>query len=188
MSIRFLLIMSLKELPGVLGPVQNIMGNLGHFGEIFMPKNSEQAASLILAFGGMGLFWIGRISGSFFLKFMNPNKMLIVYGLINTIFMILVVLGFGIISVIALFSTYFFMSIMFPTIFALGIRDLGALTKKGSSFLVMAVAGGAFCPPIMGAIADHFNMAIGFIIPLACFTFISYFGIIGYRKFLKEVS
>ena len=177
-----------EELPGVLGPVQNIMGDLGHFGEIFMPKNSEQAASLILAFGGMGLFWIGRISGSFFLKFMNPNKMLIVYGLINTIFMILVVLGFGIISVVALFSTYFFMSIMFPTIFALGIRDLGALTKKGSSFLVMAVAGGAFCPPIMGAIADHINMAIGFIIPLACFIFISYFGIIGYRKFLKEVS
>ena len=177
-----------EELPSVLAPVQNIMGNMGHFGEVFMPKNSEQAASLILAFGGMGLFWIGRISGSYFLKFMNPNKMLIVYGLINTIFMILVVLGFGIISVVALFSTYFFMSIMFPTIFALGIRDLGALTKKGSSFLVMAVAGGAFCPPIMGAIADHINMAIGFIIPLSCFAFISYFGIVGYRKFLKEVS
>jgi len=177
-----------EELPGVLAPVQNIMGNLGHFGEIFMPKNSEQAASLILAFGGMGLFWIGRVSGSFFLKYMNPNKMLIVYGLINTMFMILVVLGFGIISVVALFSTYFFMSIMFPTIFALGIRDLGALTKKGSSFLVMAVAGGAFCPPIMGAIADHINMAIGFIIPMVCFAFISYFGIIGYRKFLKEAS
>ena len=177
-----------EELPGVLAPVQNIMGNLGHFGETFMPKNSEQAASLILAFGGMGLFWLGRISGSFFMKYMNPNKMLIVYGLINTIFMILVVLGFGIISVVALFSTYFFMSIMFPTIFALGIRDLGALTKKGSSFLVMAVAGGAFCPPIMGAIADHINMAIGFIIPLVCFAFISYFGVIGYRKFLKEVS
>jgi FHS family L-fucose permease-like MFS transporter len=136
----------------------------------------------------MGLFWLGRISGSYFMKYMNPNKMLIVYGLINTIFMILVVLGFGIISVVALFSTYFFMSIMFPTIFALGIRDLGPLTKKGSSFLVMAVAGGAFCPPIMGAIADHINMAIGFIIPLVCFAFISYFGVIGYRKFLKEVS
>jgi FHS family L-fucose permease-like MFS transporter len=174
-----------EALPGVLAPVQNIMEKFGHFGEIFMPKNSEQAASLILAFGGMGLFWIGRISGSFFLKFMNPNKMLIVYGLINTLFMILVVLGFGIISVIALFSTYFFMSIMFPTIFALGIRDLGALTKKGSSFLVMAVAGGAFCPPIMGAIADHINMAIGFIIPLACFAFIAYFGVVGYRKNLK---
>jgi len=177
-----------EELPGVLAPVQNIMGHLGYFGEVFMPKNPEQAASLILAFGGMGLFWIGRISGSYFLKFMNPNKMLIVYGLINTLLMLLVVLGFGIISVIALFSTYFFMSIMFPTIFALGIRDLGALTKKGSSFLVMAVAGGAFCPPIMGAIADHLKMAIGFLIPMFCFAFISYFGLIGYKKYLKEVT
>ena len=177
-----------EELPSILAPVKNIMGNLGHFGEVFMPKNSEQAASLILAFGGMGLFWIGRITGSYLLKFMNPNKMLIIYGLINTIFMVLVVLGLGTISVIALFSTYFFMSIMFPTIFAFGIRDLGALTKKGSSFLVMAVAGGAFCPPIMGAIADHLKMATGFLIPMFCFAFISYFGIIGYMKFIKEVS
>lgn len=177
-----------EELPSILAPVKNIMGNLGSFGEVFMPKNSEQAASLILAFGGMGLFWIGRISGSYFLKFMNPNKMLIVYGLINAIFMVLVVLGIGTISVIALFSTYFFMSIMFPTIFALGIRDLGALTKKGSSFLVMAVAGGAFCPPIMGAIADHLKMSVGFFIPMFCFAFISYFGLVGYRKKIKETT
>jgi FHS family L-fucose permease-like MFS transporter len=177
-----------EELPSVITPIQNIMNNLGHFGEVFRPKNPEQAASLILAIGGMGLFWLGRISGSYFLKFMNPNKMLIVYGLINTLFMVLVVLGLGLISVVALFSTYFFMSIMFPTIFALGIRDLGALTKKGSSFLVMAVAGGAFCPPIMGAIADHLRMAIGFLIPMVCFAFISYFGLIGYKKSLKEVA
>lgn len=177
-----------EEVPGIITPVKNIMTNLGHFGDVFMPKNSEQAASLILAIGGMGLFWIGRISGSYFLKFMNPNKMLIVYGLINTLLMVLVVLGIGFISVIALFSTYFFMSIMFPTIFALGIRDLGALTKKGSSFLVMAVAGGAFCPPIMGAIADHLYMAIGFLIPMFCFAFISYFGIIGNKRFLEKVS
>jgi len=176
-----------EELPAVVTPVQNIMDNLGHFGEVFRPKNTEQAASLILAIGGMGLFWLGRISGSYFLKFMNPNKMLIVYGIINTILMILVVLGLGFISVVALFSTYFFMSIMFPTIFALGIRDLGALTKKGSSFLVMAVAGGAFCPPIMGLIADNYRMAIGFLIPMVCFAFISYFGVVGFKKSLKEV-
>lgn len=175
-----------EEMPDVLAPVRDVMNHLGHFGEIFMPKNPEQAASLILAIGGMGLFWLGRISGSFFLKFMNPNKMLIVYGAINTLFMALVVMGFGFISVVALFTTYYFMSIMFPTIFALGIQDLGALTKKGSSFLVMAVAGGAFCPPVMGLIADRANMATGFLIPLVCFAFISYFGITGYGKFLKE--
>jgi FHS family L-fucose permease-like MFS transporter len=79
--------------------------------------------------------------------------------------------------VIALFSTYFFMSLMFPTIFALGLRNLGPLTKKAASFLVMAVAGGAFCPPLMGAVADHFGMAIAFLIPLGCFAFIAYYAL-----------
>jgi MFS transporter, FHS family, L-fucose permease len=176
-----------EELPNVQVPVENIMKNLGYFGAVFMPRNPEQAASLILAFGGMGLFWIGRLSGSYILKFLNPSKMLIIYGLISTLLVLMVVLGFGTISVIALFSTYFFMSIMFPTIFALGIRDLGALTKKGSSFLVMAVAGGAFCPPIMGAIADHVNMAVGFLIPMTCFFFIFYFGVLSYRKYKKKI-
>lgn len=91
-------------------------------------------------------------------------------------------MGLGTVSVVALFSCYFFMSVMFPTIFALGIRDLGTLTKKGSSFLVMAVAGGAFCPPLMGFIADSFNMAIGFLIPLGCFAFVSFFGIYSMKK------
>jgi len=84
-------------------------------------------------------------------------------------------------SVIALFSTYFFMSLMFPTIFALGIRGLGPMTKKASSFLVMAVAGGAFCPPVMGAIADNAGMAIAFVIPLGCFAFIAYYGMTALR-------
>ena len=88
---------------------------------------------------------------------------------------------------VALFSCYFFMSVMFPTIFALGIRDLGTLTKKGASFLVMAVAGGAFCPPLMGFIADKVNMAIGFVIPLFCFLLIMYFGLFSSKRKRAEV-
>jgi MFS transporter, FHS family, L-fucose permease len=172
-----------EELPEIQKPVMHIMQSIGGFGEIFMPKNPEQAASLILAFGGMGSFWIGRLVGSWLLGFVSPGKLLSLYGLINSILILLVVLGFGTLSVIALFSCYFFMSVMFPTIFALGIRDLGALTKKGSSFLVMAVAGGAFCPPLMGAIADKSSMAIGFIIPMVCFTFIFFFGLISIKKY-----
>lgn len=171
-----------EELPNVQKPIMGIMENLGAFGEVFMPRNPEQAASLILAFGGMGLFWIGRLFGSWLLGFVAPGRLLALYGFINTILLILVVLGLGTVSVVALFSCYFFMSVMFPTIFALGIRDLGTLTKKGSSFLVMAVAGGAFCPPLMGFIADTFNMAVGFVIPLVCFAFICYFGIVSVRK------
>jgi MFS transporter, FHS family, L-fucose permease len=100
-----------------------------------------------------------------------------VYAIVNTLLVGVVIMGLGWVSVVALFSTYFFMSIMFPTIFALGLRDLGPLTKKGASFLVMAVAGGAFCPPVMGAIGDHYGMPVAFAIPLFCFAFIGWYAI-----------
>jgi FHS family L-fucose permease-like MFS transporter len=160
---------------GVQAVVSGMMHHLGGFGEVFKPKNPEQAASVILAFGGMGCFWIGRLTGSWLMKFIAPAKLLGVYAIINTILSFIVVIRLGWPSVIALFSTYFFMSLMFPTIFALGIRGLGPLTKKASSFLVMAVAGGAFCPPLMGLLADHLGMSIAFIIPLCCFAFIAFY-------------
>jgi FHS family L-fucose permease-like MFS transporter len=111
------------------------------------------------------------------MKFVAPQRLLAVYAVLNTILVFLVIIDAGWLSVIALFSTYFFMSVMFPTIFALGIAGLGSLTKKGSAFLVMAVAGGAFCPPIMGLIADNSTMALAFIIPLFCFAFIAWYAI-----------
>lgn len=174
-----------ETLHGVQQSVAGVMEHLGKFGEVFMPNNPEQAASLILAIGGMGAFWIGRLSGSYFMKFVQPAKLLGIYAIINTILSGVVVLELGWFSVIALFSSYFFMSLMFPTIFALGIRGLGPLTKKASSFLVMAVAGGAFCPPIMGTIADHFGMPIAFLIPLACFAFIVWYAFVGSKLHSK---
>ncbi len=167
-----------EEMLNIQQPVANIMQHLGAFGRAFMPQNPEQAASLILAFGGMGLFWIGRLSGSWMLGFVAPRKLLSIYALINAVLLLLVVMGLGMVSVVALFTSYFFMSIMFPTIFALGIGGLGTLTKKGSSFLVMAVAGGAFCPPLMGVIADNSGMAVGFLIPMVCFALVFGFGLI----------
>lgn len=160
---------------GVQGTVAAMMGHLGRFGEIFMPRNPEQAASLILALGGMGSFWLGRLSASYIMKFIRPSRLLAVYAAMNTCLMVVVLLKLGWFSVIALFSTYFFMSLMFPTIFALGLTGLGPLTKRAASFLVMAVAGGAFCPPLMGVIADHSGMSAAFIIPLFCFAYIAWF-------------
>jgi FHS family L-fucose permease-like MFS transporter len=160
---------------GVQTTVAHLMAHLGRFGEIFMPRNPEQAASLVLALGGMGSFWLGRLSAAYIMKFVSPPRLLALYATVNTILMVLVILQLGWPSVIALFSTYFFMSLMFPTIFALGLRNLGPLTKRAASFLVMAVAGGAFCPPLMGAIADHSGMSVAFIVPLACFAFIAWF-------------
>jgi len=170
-----------ETVAGVQPAVSGLMQHLGQFGKVFMPRNPEQAASLILALGGMGAFWIGRLSGAWLMKYMAPQKLLAVYAIINVILSGIVVMELGWLSVIALFSTYFFMSVMFPTIFALGIHGLGPLTKRGSSFLVMAVAGGAFCPPLMGAIADGYGMPIAFLIPLGCFAFIAYYALRGYR-------
>jgi FHS family L-fucose permease-like MFS transporter len=69
------------------------------------------------------------------------------------------------------------MSIMFPTIFALGIHGLGEHTKLGASVIVMAIVGGAIVPPIMGLIADHANMRYGFVIPLVCFAVVALYGL-----------
>jgi FHS family L-fucose permease-like MFS transporter len=166
-----------ETMNGVQETVAAILSHFGYIGSVLNPRNPEQAASVILAIGGMGCFWIGRLFGSWLLKFARPGKLLMSYGAINTFLMILVVLEIGWPSVIALFSSYFFMSVMFPTIFALGLKGLGPLTKGAASFLVMAVAGGAFCPPLMGLIADHAGMPVAFIIPLVCFAFVSYYGL-----------
>jgi FHS family L-fucose permease-like MFS transporter len=180
----------IDAIPDLKTPVSGMMVHLGDFGQVFMPKNHEQAASLILAIGGMGAFWIGRLTGSYIMKFVAPQRLLAIYAIINTFLVFIVVLDIGWLSVIALFSTYFFMSVMFPTIFALGIADLGTLTKKGSAFLVMAVAGGAFCPPIMGLIADNSTMAIAFIIPIFCFAFIAWYAKwgVGKKVVIKEFT
>ena len=147
-----------------------------------IPSLTNQQAAQILGFGGMGLFWLGRFTGSTVLmRVIRPNRLLAFYAIMNVITMGLVVAGLGWISVVALFSTYFFMSVMFPTIFALGIKDLGPLTKKGSSILVMSIVGGAIFPMLMGWIADVSNMALGFIVPLVCFGYIVFFGLKGYK-------
>jgi MFS transporter, FHS family, L-fucose permease len=147
-----------------------------------IPSLTNQQASQILGFGGMGLFWLGRFTGSTILmRLIRPNRLLAFYAVANVITMALVVAGLGWTSVVALFSTYFFMSVMFPTIFALGIKGLGPLTKKGSSLLVMSIVGGAIFPVIMGYIADVSTMALGFIVPLVCFAFIVFYGVSGYK-------
>ena len=145
-------------------------------------KISNTDAALVLSFGGMGLFWAGRFSGSFIMRSFATNKLLMTYAGICILLMLLVVGGLGWISVSALFVTYFFMSIMFPTIFVLGLKGLGPLTKKASSFIIMAIVGGAVCPMLMGYIADHSSMRMGFAVPLVCFVVVFYYGVRGYRK------
>ena len=137
---------------------------------------SNLRASRILAFGGMALFMIGRLSGSFTMKWLAPGRLLTWYSLLSAVCMALVVASVGTLSLYALYLSFFFMSIMFPTIFALGLEGMGVYTKKASSYIVMGVAGGAFSPMLMGYIGEE-NMALGFIVPLIAFLYILYFAI-----------
>lgn len=133
-------------------------------------------ASQLLGFGGMFLFLVGRLSCSFIMRWLKPEKVLILFGLLASVCMVIVILSIGKISWYALYASFFFMSTMFPTIFALGVKGLNDLqVKKASSYLVMGVAGGAVFPILMGAIGATY-MAFGFVLPLFGFLFISYFG------------
>ena len=120
-------------------------------------------------------FLLGRITGAWLLKRLSAHKILGLYGTLNIIACLLIFSNWGWISVISVFLSYFFMSIMFPTIFALGIFGLGAKTKKASAFIVMAIMGGAVLPKLMGAVADNYKMCRGFIIPAVCFSFIAFY-------------
>ena len=145
------------------------------------PSIDPEKASRFLAFGGMTLFMVGRLSGSMLMKWTTPNKLLVLFSLISSVCMLLVILALGRISLYALYTTFFFMSIMFPTIFALGLSNMGTLTKKASSYIVMGVAGGAFSPMLMGLIGEN-NMAVGFIVLFVAFIYILFFAAKGYRS------
>lgn len=142
---------------------------------------SKTTAGYMLGLGGMSLFFVGRLSGSWLMSFFAPVKLLAFYSLMCVLLLPVVSGGFGIVSVVALFLIFFFMSIMFPTIFALAIKDLGPQTKKGSSFVIMSIVGGAVFPMFMGWIADISSMSIGFLVPIPLFAFIFYYAIKGHQ-------
>ena len=141
-----------------------------------MYRVTEFGGSRLLAYGGFVLFLIGRFTGSAILRRFSAHRTLGLYGVINTLMMLLIVLHLGWVSVAALFASFFFMSIMFPTIFALGIHGLGRQSKSASPFLVMSVVGGALMPRLMGSIADRYTMTVGFAVPLFCFAFVAFYG------------
>lgn len=129
-----------------------------------------------LASVGFACFLAGRFSGAMLLRKFSAHKILGLYGALNVLACLLVFLKLGWLSVACVFLSYFFMSIMFPTIFALGIYGLGARAKRASAYIVMAIMGGAILPKLMGAVADKYDMSRGFIVPLFCFVFVAFYG------------
>ncbi len=138
---------------------------------------SDKGASF-LASVGFFCFLIGRFTGAGLLKKFAAHKVLGLYGIINVAACLLIFFKLGWVSVVCVFLSYVFMSIMFPTIFALGIFGLGIRAKRASSYIVMAIMGGALLPKVMGAVADRYDMSRGFIVPMFCFAFVAFYGYI----------
>jgi MFS transporter, FHS family, L-fucose permease len=141
------------------------------------PGVTRLQASKWLGAIGFGLFMVGRLCGSAVISQFRPYRVLAAYAVINVV-LVAVTMGGGKAGLYAMFATFFFMSVMFPTIFALGIRGLGEHTKLGSSLIVMSIVGGAIAAPLVGRIADMHSMRTGFVVPLVCFVFIAVYGFI----------
>lgn len=149
-------------------------------GRVFLRGNeyylNEQGATFLLGTLGFPLFLLGRATGAGFLAKIKPHWLLGSYAVINVVLCMLVVLQIGWLSVAAVFLTFFFMSIMFPTIFSLGIYGLGIQAKRASGFIVMAIIGGAIMPKLMGRLGDVYSMSAGFLMPMGCFIIVALYG------------
>lgn len=123
----------------------------------------------------MGMMMAGRFVGTFLMRFIAPNKLLAGAALMNMLMCVLIAQDWGWPSFVALIMLNFFFSIMFPTIFSLGLKNLGSKTEQGSSFIVMGVAGGAVFPYLMGLVANH-DVAKAYYLPIICYIVIFLFG------------
>ena len=143
----------------------------------FVMDLPEKQAGYLWATVAMVGFMAGRFIGTFLMRYIKPATLLAIYAIINMILLAVAMATSGAVAVYAVLAVPFFMSIMFPTIFALGIKGLGEESKIASSFLVMAIVGGAFVPLLMGYISDKTgSMQNAYIVPLVCFLVVFYFG------------
>jgi FHS family L-fucose permease-like MFS transporter len=121
------------------------------------------------------MMMLGRFTGTYLMKFIAPNKLLAYFAMGSIVMCLIVAQGLGWPSYIALMMINFFFSIMFPTIFSLGLKNLGRHTQQASSFIAMGVVGGAVFPLIMGQIANH-DVAKAYYLPIVCYAVIFLFG------------
>ncbi|MCJ7447689.1 MAG: L-fucose:H+ symporter permease [Bacteroidales bacterium] len=134
---------------------------------------AEKSAGFFLT-GTLVAFLIGRFSATVLMKYIKPGKLMGIYGIMNILLISIAVIFPGWLGVWSIFLSSFFMSLMFPTIFALGIKGLGANTKIAGSVIVMAIIGGGVFTPLMGLIASD-SMAHAMLIPLGCYCIIVFY-------------
>jgi FHS family L-fucose permease-like MFS transporter len=142
-------------------------------------KESIAANFLMVYWGGA---MIGRFIGSAVLQRVRTGPVLGTAGVVACLLVILSILTHGHTAMYALLAVGLFNSIMFPSIFTLGIQDLGPLTSKGSSLMIAAILGGAIIPELTGRLADKIGLHPAFILPAICYVYIAAFGIAAIRR------
>jgi FHS family L-fucose permease-like MFS transporter len=145
-----------------------------------MPGMTDKAAAYYFSFS-MGLMLLGRFIGTLLMTYIAPNKLLAIYTSGSIIMACVVSQHWGWTSFVCLMGLQFTFSIMFPTIFGLGLKNLNDLREKASSFIVMGVVGGALFPPLMGMVADKASVAYAYLLPVICYTVILIFALKFYK-------
>jgi MFS transporter, FHS family, L-fucose permease len=145
---------------------------------------TEQKSALFITVF-MALVLAGRLFGSYILKKFSPPKMLVVSSLGAFLLVLLAIITTGYTSIWSLVFIGLFTSIMYPIVFTLSIKDLGAYTKTASSLLIMGIVGGAIVPPIMGYISDNIGIRYAFFAPLVCYAYVIYFAVKGHKIITK---
>jgi MFS transporter, FHS family, L-fucose permease len=149
-------------------------------------QQHEKIAGYLLT-GTLGAFGIGRFGSSFIMRYVRPHRLMALYSLINIALVAIGVLFPGWVGLWAIFLTSFFMSVMFPTIFALGIEGLGRNTKIGGSLIVMSIVGGAVLTPLMGWISQSTHrISLAYVVPLACYCVIALYSFLWKRMQTAE--
>ena len=147
---------------------------------------TERTAALFLT-GNLVAMCLGRFVSTWLMRWFDPARMTGTYALINIALLTHAIMRPGFAGAIDILASSFFMSLMFPTIFAMGIKGLGPNTKLGGSLLVMAVAGGGVLPPMLGYVAKHTgSYALGYDVPLAAYIVVALYGYFGRRIPCRE--
>ena len=139
----------------------------------------EKTAGYFLT-GSLVAFAVGRFGSAWLMRFVSPGRLMGIYSAANVVLVTIGVTHPGWLGMWAIFLTSFFMSLMFPTIFAMGLRGLGEDTKLGGSLLVMAIVGGAVLTPFMGLLSLR-SLATAYLVPLGCYLFITLYSFVGAR-------
>jgi FHS family L-fucose permease-like MFS transporter len=141
----------------------------------------DKAAGYMLT-ATLGAFAVGRFSSAWLMRYFSARTLLGIYSAVNVVLGLIAVMYSNWISVVCLLTTSLFMSIMFPTIFALGLKDMGEKTKTAGSLLVMAILGGALLTKVMGALSDSRGIQIAYLVPVVCFAGVGLYAWFGAEK------